>query len=160
MTPSELWSNYVDAHARMVQCRMAMHSDRKDLVEHVRAALKSPGVDGSAALSYIPYLGEWAVSVLEDLIRVALSVHGDTARARQLVADLPRAESIAELERAERDVMSNKDYEAWACIFQLWVALGREDRARELATRASLDDDEDVRDVGVAFLESASHRGG
>jgi hypothetical protein len=58
------------------------------------------------------------------------------------------------LKRAEAGVVAGNDYEAWACLFRLWLELGHEDRASELATQASLHEDEDIRDVGTAFLES------
>lgn len=151
---SELWSEYVAAYKCLIEARMRVQACSNDLAAEIANSLVRPGLECSAALEFLEYGAEdVAISVLPQIIAVALIVHGQTAKARKLLVALPSVAVVSAVADAERDVRARKDYESFACLIELWRCLGYRDRALALAATAAADPDEDVRDVGLSNLQ-------
>jgi len=158
MSTASTWEAYVAAHALMVQRRISVHaaeSDSENLVTAIKASLLGSTSAAAAALEYFPFMGaECALKLIPTLLRLALSVHGLTESARSCLAQLPSDAVIEAAVVAESDVIRNGDYEEYACLFEIWRTLGQAERAARLAQQASKDSNEDVRDVGISFLQA------
>jgi hypothetical protein len=149
-----LWSNYLEAFRQLVHSRMALHGHQEELVESIRRSLLAPGWDCPAALSYFAYLPtEVALRLVDTVILVALSVHGNTVDARSVLSSMPRPEVTKAVENEELRVVDSGDYEEWGCLLALWDRLGERQRAEDLANRGLLSNDEDIRDMAARFLE-------
>jgi hypothetical protein len=102
----------------------------------------------------VPYLSESAaLRLLEPLISVALSVHGNTDAARTVLASLPHAEVVRALERLELQIVTRNDFEEWGCLMELWERLGEKRKAEDVAYRGLASADEDIRDIAARFLQ-------
>jgi hypothetical protein len=153
MNTSDLWEKYLQAFSGCVAARMALHGGGAALVEAVRRSLWAPG-EIAAALSYVPYLPqEEALLLIDPLIAAGLGVHGMTRQVWQTLVGLPRVEVVTALAHREQGIVEGDDYEALACLLELWVELGERGRAIGLAERALHSADEDVRDSAARFLE-------
>lgn len=158
MSTASTWGAYVAAHELMVQRRMSAHAaelESEDLVTAIKASLRGSTSAAAAAIEYFPFMrAENALELIPTLLSLALSVHGLTERARSCLAQLPADAVVKAAIVVESDVIRNGDYEQYACLFEIWRTLGQPERATRLAQHASKDSNEDVRDVGLSFLES------
>lgn len=152
---SQIWPEYVAAYNEFIRCRMQLHREHlDDLAEAIRASLFSPGWECAAAIEAIPHVPrEVSLKLIPSLIRVALSVHGQTANARRALGILPREQVINELSSMEPRVLEERNDQGYACLIELWIALGGDQEARSLAATAAGDPDDEIREVGETYLE-------
>jgi hypothetical protein len=153
MKAQQLWSEYLQLHSKLIRIRMAMHGHRDNLVEFVSSSLMRSGDECAAALDYISFLSmDHAVLLIPALIRVAITSHGQTSRARETLAGLPREDVLRHVKQAEIEVLEQRDYEEFSGILHLWRCLGDEEKATALARQASDDPDENIKFTANEFL--------
>ncbi len=153
MNGSEMWRSYLLAFSELTNIRLVMHAHGEDVLDSIRVSLLRGGTECSAALAYVPSLGvEQQMEILPQLTSVALVVGGSTTEARQLIVSLPNDRVREFMLKVQPEVIQRSDYEEYACLLELWMALGGESQARQLAEMAAAEDREDIRDVGALYI--------
>src|SRR6185503_9521175 len=95
MSPTErarsLWSRLVECHRAFIDARMDMMNERGELVGLVRSGLDAPD-ERATALEMVPFLPEASPKELfPELLALSSYAHGLTDAAIEIVATLPRA---------------------------------------------------------------------
>ena len=151
------WAQCLRVQEELTRLRGVLLRGGKETAALVRESLRQPETR-IAALAFASHMpAESLEPLLPTLMTTGLFVHGATELAWNVLAAAPRDVVVRELEVREEQILERRDYEEIACLLQLWCRLGDPGRAERLAQELSGDDDEDVRDAALAFLES---RGG
>jgi len=148
----ELWRRLVDAEWAFYTARAALFvSCRNQLVELTRAALEDPH-QRVTALGIAKLLTiEERQSLLQDLLPLACSIHGQTGVAYELVLELPHEWLMQNIENAAERMLRPADYEEYRGLFEIYRELDLR-LAKSLAERAANHPDVDIQEAAADFF--------
>ncbi|HWE62855.1 MAG TPA: hypothetical protein VHB98_14160 [Chloroflexota bacterium] len=153
----DLWQQVTDSYNGYIAARKRLFQQGPARVALVRAGLRNPAQRG-AALDVAALLpAEEVQQVLEELLALASTVHGFTEAARAIILRLPQDWLCANIPSYAEAILAHDDYEEYRGLLALYAAIDRT-LAEQLAHRAAVHADSDIREAGNDFLQQDARR--
>lgn len=152
MSLADLWAEFVKKAAELDAVRRPLLADHsKEILPLIRNALKVPHLTG-AALDILGYLSDSErLSVLDDLARLASSLHRYTTLASSVILSLPRAEVMEKIESVCKPILKNGTEEEFSLLMALYEGLDI-DLAAKLARWGVRQSSPDIQEPAAKFL--------
>lgn len=149
-TDIAIWNRLVDSYKAFAAASKAFLTGNVDRVTLMHKALH--GRDwGIATVMFESMQTAELQQIFPDLVFLASVSHGAIQNVRDAILSLPREWVLANIERVAEPLLEKGGYEEYRRLLELYIQLDKE-LARRLALRATNQQDEDIREAGIDFL--------
>lgn len=147
-----LWSSYVLAASAYWNARRDLLTNCTSLLEIVREGLYPPGERGFAIELATLLTEEDRKQLFPDLLSLASSFNNVLREAQNLILSLPRDWVLANIEETAEPLLHDGTYQEYGTLLFIYKQLDPA-LAMKLARRAAENPDDDIKEIGVDFLE-------
>jgi hypothetical protein len=150
-TDEATWQSLLEGLEATSEAYRAFLRDGTDRIGVLRRGLAGGAVESLSALDLLPYLDDSEqLQTLDGLINLCLQIRY-AARARQIVAAMPRECVLSHLRNVIDPLGQDADHIDFQMLMELYRCLDK-DLAATLARRAAAHADTDIREFGESFL--------
>jgi len=146
-----VWERLAESYRAFSSASKDFFSEGIDQLTCLRRAFRNE--DRPIAIYMIQFLSNSEIKELfGELVYLASFSHGSIQAVRRLILSLPRDWVLANIEKFADPILAAGDYDEYRRFLELYMELDH-DLAFKLATRATQQEDEDIKEAGEDFLE-------